>query len=216
MLTIHNYNNNITERKKEQSMKGLQLIGFKEQNLHSIFDYINALKIILSINDKTQYLKEFVASIVADWPGQIFIRKALYKTLSEFQSNFSQDIRSFLPMLGPLHVSLNSKEQVILVHHSFFEKLFHFVFGENKKLAKKPRPWRINLLSELSKCGWIKIKNQIIKKFGNTCKNIKYQTTIDLLDNLIPAVIDIYAILFRSGLFEEYVETIFHIWTFFL
>ncbi|RHZ50541.1 hypothetical protein Glove_495g49 [Diversispora epigaea] len=110
MLTIHNYNDNITERKEERSMKGLQLIGFKKQNLHSIFDYINALKIILSINNKTQHLKEFVAPIVADWPRQIFIRKALYKTLSEFQFNFPQDIRFFLPILGPLHVSLNSRE----------------------------------------------------------------------------------------------------------
>ncbi|RHZ89265.1 hypothetical protein Glove_16g74 [Diversispora epigaea] len=215
MLTIHNYNDNITERKEEWSMKDLQLIGFKEQNLHSIFDYINALKIILSIHDKTQHLRESVAPIVADWPGQIFIRKALYMQISsEFQSNFSQDIRFFLPMLGPLHVSLNSREQIMLVHHSFFEKLFHFVFGENKKLAKKPRPWRINLLLELAKCGWIKIKNQIIQKFDKICKDIEYRTTIDLLDNLIPAVLDIYAILFRSDLFEEYVETIFRIWTF--
>ena len=37
---------------------------------------------------------------------------------------------------------------------------------------------------------------------------------IDLLDNLILAALDIYAILFRSGLFEEYIETIFQIWTF--
>ncbi|RHZ47356.1 hypothetical protein Glove_585g4 [Diversispora epigaea] len=215
MLTIHNYNNNITERKEKRSMKGLQLIGFKEQNLHSISDYINALNIIISVNNKTQHLRGFVAPIVADWPGQIFIRKILYKQ-TLFQSNFSQDIKSFLLMLGPLHVFLNSREQVILVHHSFFERLFHFVFGKNKKLAKKPRPWQINLLLELSKCGWIKIRNQIIKKFGNNCQDIEYQITIDLLDNLIPAVIDIYAILFRSGLFEKYVENVFRIWTFFL
>jgi hypothetical protein len=37
---------------------------------------------------------------------------------------------------------------------------------------------------------------------------------LDLLDNIIPATLDIYAILFRSGLFNEYVETIFRIWTF--
>jgi hypothetical protein len=37
---------------------------------------------------------------------------------------------------------------------------------------------------------------------------------IDLLDNVIPATLDIYAILFRSGSFDEYVETIFRIWTF--
>ncbi|RHZ85834.1 hypothetical protein Glove_59g62 [Diversispora epigaea] len=35
-------------------------------------------------------------------------------------------------------------------------------------------------------------------------------------DNIIPATLDIYAFLFRSGSFEEYIETIFRIWTFVL
>ncbi|RHZ76490.1 hypothetical protein Glove_197g35 [Diversispora epigaea] len=104
---------------EEQSMKGLQLIGFKEQNLYSIFDYINTLKIILSINDKIQHLKEFVTPIVADWPEQIFIRKALHKTLSEFQSNFPQDIRSFLPILVFLSDLFYWKD----INHSFFDAL---------------------------------------------------------------------------------------------
>ena len=206
-LTVHIYNDNIIERKEEQSMKGLQLVGFKEQHLHSVHDYVNILKLILSINE---HLGQQVAPIVADWPGQIFIRKALYT------DTLSREIESFLPMLGPLHLSLNSREQVLLVHHSFFENLFHFVFGNHKKLAKKPRPWRINLLLDLAQNGWIKIKKQIMEKFGQTCKDIEYRTIIDLLDNLIPATLDIYAILFRSGSFNEYVETVFRIWTFFL
>ena len=37
---------------------------------------------------------------------------------------------------------------------------------------------------------------------------------IDLLDNIIPATLDVYSILFRSGSFNEYIETIFQIWTF--
>ncbi|RHZ84981.1 hypothetical protein Glove_74g353 [Diversispora epigaea] len=156
LLTIHNYNDNIVERKDERSMKGLQLIGFKEQNLHSIHDYLNALKIIISLNNKTHYLNERVAPVVADWPGQIFIRKAVYmQTLPEFQSVFPQEIKSFLPMLGPLHVSLNRKEHVMLIHHSFFENLFHFVFGKNKKLAKKPGPRNIiiNVIKDLQDFG---------------------------------------------------------------
>ncbi|RHZ85143.1 hypothetical protein Glove_71g82 [Diversispora epigaea] len=195
LLTIHNYNDNIKERKIERSMKDLQLLGFNEQNLHSMQDYLNALKIIISINNKTQHLNGQIAPVVADWPDQIFIRKALYTQLPlEFQPFYLQ-IKSFIPIMGPLHLSLNSREQVVLVHHSFFEKLFHFVF-------------------EFSICGWIKIKDQIIKKFGKTCKDIEYQITIDLLENLIPSTLDIYAILFRAGLFEKYIETVFRIWTF--
>lgn len=39
---------------------------------------------------------------------------------------------------------------------------------------------------------------------------------IDLLDNLIPSTLDIYALLFRSGSFDEYFETLFRVWTFVL
>ena len=45
-------------------------------------------------------------------------------------------------------------------------------------------------------------------------KDPEYRTLIDLLDNTIPAALDVYATLFRSGAFDEYVETIFRIWTF--
>src|ERR1700761_2960344 len=37
---------------------------------------------------------------------------------------------------------------------------------------------------------------------------------IDLLDNVILATLDVYAVLFRSGSFDEYIETVFRIWTF--
>src|SRR5947207_15867818 len=66
-LTVHIYNDNIIERKEERSMKGLQLVGFKEQHLHSVQDYFDILKLILSINGN---LDQQVAPIVADWPGQ--------------------------------------------------------------------------------------------------------------------------------------------------
>ncbi|RHZ72469.1 hypothetical protein Glove_242g203 [Diversispora epigaea] len=189
LLTIHNYNDNIKERKIERSMKDLQLLGFNEQNLHSMQDYLNALKIIISINNKTQHLNGQIAPVVADWPGQIFIRKALYKQLPlEFQPFYLQ-IKSFIPIMSPLHLSLNS-------------------------LGKEISTMEDKSLLELSICGWIKIKDQIIKKFGKTCKDIEYQITIDLLENLIPSTLDIYAILFRAGLFEKYIETVFRIWTF--
>jgi hypothetical protein len=55
---------------------------------------------------------------------------------------------------------------------------------------------------------------QIKNKFGTLCKDIEYQTLTDLLDNIIPAALDVYAVLFRSGSHEEYTEAIFRIWTF--
>jgi hypothetical protein len=46
--------------------------------------------------------------------------------------------------------------------------MFHSVFGTQKVLAKKPKPWRINLLLELLHKGWKIIRIQIINKYGNT------------------------------------------------
>ncbi|CAG8574251.1 23915_t:CDS:2, partial [Racocetra persica] len=57
-------------------------------------------------------------------------------------------------------------------------------------LAKNPKPWRINLLLELAYSGWCKIREKIIVKFGLNCKDIEYCTVFDLLDNLIPTVLE--------------------------
>ena len=69
LLTVHAYDDAINERKEERSTKNIRLIGFQEQGLHSIYDYINALQMILKINKDTQHLDNHVAPIVADWPG---------------------------------------------------------------------------------------------------------------------------------------------------
>ncbi|RHZ47875.1 hypothetical protein Glove_566g83 [Diversispora epigaea] len=73
----------------------------------------------------------------ADWPGQLFLRKAL---ALRSQLNIPQEIEFFLPILRSLHLSLNSRKHIILIYHNFFEQMFHSVFGNNKKLAKKPKP----------------------------------------------------------------------------
>ena len=67
-----------------------------------------------------------------------------------------------------------------------------------KDLLKNQKPWRINLLLELAKdgWGWIDISSEIFNKFGPLCKDIEYQTLIDLLYNLIPAALDIYSVIF--------------------
>ena len=125
------------------------------------------------------------------------------------QSSILSHVNSFIPILGPLHVSLNFREKAVMLHHNFFQNLFHFVFGAKKTFAKKPKPWKINLLLELASEAWKQISEIIIRKFGYVCKDIEYRTLIDLLDNIIPATLDIYALLFHSGSFDEYIETIF-------
>ncbi|CAJ0862740.1 7210_t:CDS:1, partial [Entrophospora sp. SA101] len=123
------------------------LINIKEQNLKSLDDYLNALKMITDIPSLNNYLQYNVIPIVADFPGQLFIRRAI--TLLRKQKNtpstqIPEIVNNFIPILGPLHVSLNMREDIILVHWHFFERMFKSVFGKNKKLAKRPKPTRIN------------------------------------------------------------------------
>ena len=214
-LTIHTYDDAIAERKEERRMKNTILVGMQEQQLHSVQDYLNALNMILDYNKETNCLTNNVAPIVADWPGQLYIRKAITHLQNGNKNSLVQpEVISFVPLLGPLHVSLNTREHTMKIYYLFFKKLFHDVFGKRKILAKKPRPWRTTLLLELAFSAWIKIKEDVTKKFTYLQKNIEYQVITELLDNIVPAALDVYASLFRSGVFDNYVETIFRIWTF--
>ncbi|RGB37745.1 hypothetical protein C1646_756485 [Rhizophagus diaphanus] len=193
-ISVHNSNTNVERQ--------LFWISEEYQNTNS-FDRIELLTIhsynnTIAERKYKRSMKEYVAPIVANWPGQLFIRKALTH-LHTSRSQIPKEIDSFILRLGSLHLSLNSRKHVMIIYHFLFEKMFHFVFGEWKKLAKKPKSWRINLLLELMQNDWIKIKDVIMQKFGLACKDIEYQTTIDLLNNLIPATLDIYAILFCSA-----------------
>jgi hypothetical protein len=211
-LTVHIYDDAIKERKKERSMEGLRLVNFKEMQLHSLSDYVKAMETVVNVTPLQSYLQTSIAPVVADWPGQLFIRMAITQLQKRGPSHsIPASVKSFVPIMGPLHVSLNFREQAVMLHHKFFEKLFHSVFGEAKP---KPKPWRVNLLLELADGAWKLISRAVTKKFGTICKDLEYCTLLDLLDNIVPAVLDVYALLFRSGAFDEYVETIFRLWTF--
>ncbi len=114
-------------------MIDLKLIGFKEQQLHSIQDYLNALQIILNISKKIKHLDKQVAPIVTDWSGQLFIRKALIHLYAlGTQSTIPQEFESFIPILGPLHLSLNSREHVMIIYHFFLKKCFTLYLVKTK------------------------------------------------------------------------------------
>jgi len=211
LLTVHSYDSLIVERQQDRSMIGTRIVQFQESNLHSLDDYVNVLTSISKIESISRYLVNNIIPVSADWPGQLFIRKAITKIRSQNADNI---IKNFIPLIGPLHVSLNSREHVVIVYWEFFNKMFRSIFGPNKILAQKPKPWRINLLLDLLNRGWKKISHIILNKFPTNCKDVEYRMMVDLLDNIIPSTLDIYAVLFRSGSFDEYIETIIRIWSF--
>ncbi|CAG8757722.1 7394_t:CDS:1, partial [Racocetra fulgida] len=107
------YDDAISEHKEERSMKNIKIIGVQNQNLKSINDYLDALKIITSIESFHPYLQENIIPVIANWPGQYFIRKILthyYKKvdIEYFNSLIVPDnISNFIPIIESLHISLN-------------------------------------------------------------------------------------------------------------
>ncbi|CAG8758885.1 12236_t:CDS:1, partial [Racocetra persica] len=64
-------------RKEERFTKNIRLVGFQEKNLYLMFDYVDALQVVLKINKDTKHLHNRVAPIVVDWPGQLLFVKQL-------------------------------------------------------------------------------------------------------------------------------------------
>jgi hypothetical protein len=217
-LTVHNYDGRVQNQQELRSMKNSKLVDFILHPLHSTKDYIESANILFKVFEKTEqedYLNNFVIPTICDWPGQVNLRRAITLRLNKKdKSGIPSQVLSLIPMIGPLHISLNSRETLFQIYHFFFEMLYHDLFGENKILAQKPKPRLINLILNLTFYGWKNIRDLIINRFGNT-KDIEYLMMIDLLDNSLPLTLDIYTKLFRCGFFEGYLECIVKIWILF-
>ncbi|CAB5381415.1 unnamed protein product [Rhizophagus irregularis] len=180
----------------------IKLVDLIELNLKNTKDYLQAIKSFIELPEIQTYLNNYVIPIPADFPGQLYIRKAIVKKLESDNSSIPREITHLLPFLGPLHLSLNTRESVFLVFWGFFDLMYRRVFGMKKKLAAKPKPWRINLLLYLAHAGWQLIRKYVKERF-KLSKAVGYLTFLDLLDNLIPSSLDIYATLFRGNHFED-------------
>ncbi|CAG8662319.1 6429_t:CDS:2, partial [Gigaspora rosea] len=77
VLSLHSYDDRIKAREEERKMKDSILFDFYEQELKTVGSYVNALERLNSIDTLESYLGNHVVPVVADWPGQIFIRNAI-------------------------------------------------------------------------------------------------------------------------------------------
>ncbi|GBC11651.2 hypothetical protein GLOIN_2v1485153 [Rhizophagus irregularis DAOM 181602=DAOM 197198] len=208
-LTVHNYDGRVQNQQELRSMKNSKLVDFILHPLHNTKDYIESSNILFKVFEKIEqedYLNNFVIPTICDWPGQVNLKRAITLRLNKKEnSGISPQILSIIPMIGPLHISLNSRETLFQQYHFFFEMIYHDLFGANKILAQKPKPRLINLILNLTFYGWKNIRNLIINRFGNI-KDVEYLMMIDLLDNSLPLTLDIYTKLFRCGFFEGYLE----------
>ena len=132
---------------------------------------------------------------------------------SLLQNTSQPSILSVVPTIGPLHISLNSREHVVNSYHSFFKTVYETIFPRSK-LADNPKPWRISLILEIVCGGWTLIRQTVMRKFLKF-KDVEYGTLYNLLDNYIPLVLSIYSISFKLNNFSEYFRAMIRIWIMF-
>ena len=109
-LTIYSYNIRIKEKCHVRSIKDVILVDLQENNLHSLDAYLKAIDVVVNVPSMLQYIqKGYTIPIIANWPGQIYIRTAISHHLTYRNlSHINDTILSFLPIIGPLHILLNS------------------------------------------------------------------------------------------------------------
>ncbi|RIB30499.1 hypothetical protein C2G38_2152436 [Gigaspora rosea] len=212
-LTLHSYNDRLVEKKNDRHIQNAIIFDFVGGNLKGVEDYTKALQIVYNQESMQEYLSNHIIPIIADWPGQFFIRKAIAHRLLLDNEVIPSFVTSFLPIMGPLHVSLNSRELVFKQNSLLFNDIYKGIFGKKKNLGKKPRSWRIDLILYLMRVAWLEISNIVYSKFGHTCKNIKFLYLTDLLGNLISLVLDVYAVHHREGDWAAYEEACLRCWT---
>jgi hypothetical protein len=214
-LLIHSYDDRIEQRRTDRSMENTKLVDLKEGSLHSTDDYVKALRHMMDVHEVRTYLETQVLVAPMDYPGQRNVRRAInHRINAGDRSGISEQILHIVPMIGPLHVSLNSRETVFLANYQFFDKFFHEVFGRQKVLAKKPKAYKINLFLELASQGWSRVRTAVQRKFEQS-KDAEARYLINLLENVIPLVLDFYPVIFRSGNWPAYKEAMFRVWAIF-
>ena len=200
-LLVHDYQQ--TEIPKMICMENTKLIDSLELPLKSPDDLLFALKHMLS-NGLDIYLNDFVTPFMGDWPMQFFIRQLVHN-LSKV--SLPASCENVVPLIGPLHILINSRECVVLKFHQNFADLYSLLFGKKAKFPNKPKPWRVSLLLEVLYGGWTLVRDSILSVFCH-CKDIEFLTFVNLVDNYMPLVLSIYSIAFKCNDYDLYLQVL--------
>lgn len=193
--------------------ENVHLIDFLKLPLKSRENYQFALDVATGSKLK-EYCSQFVVLMPGDYPSQFHPRKIIYDLLAEYLTqNKSTDLSpllSIIPMIGPLHIDLNSDEDLVLNYIPLLKQIYEAVFP-GKVLANQPKPWRIQFLLEIVYGGWTLIR-RTVKTIFHKCKDIQYGTLLNFLDNYCPLILTSYSVLFKTNKFSSYYNSIIHIW----
>ena len=73
-----------------------------------------------------------------------------------------------IPTIGPLHVSVNSREHIVKTFHPFFKFIYESPFPKSK-LVPIPELWRVSLILEIVYGGQTLIRHTVFGEFSK-CK----------------------------------------------
>ncbi|CAG8794387.1 1774_t:CDS:2, partial [Gigaspora rosea] len=129
------YDDRIEQCKVDRSMANTKLVNLKEGSLHSTTNYVDALKVLINISKADAYMKTQVLIAPMDYLGQLYMCYAVTRRIKYGDaSEISKQILHIIPMIGPLHISLNSCEtsftlsyfEVEIVKNTWKQKWFAF------------------------------------------------------------------------------------------
>eukprot|EP00733_Pompholyxophrys_punicea_P001566 Pompholyxophrys_punicea_v1_NODE_832_length_1230_cov_14.935374.p1 type:complete len:245 gc:universal NODE_832_length_1230_cov_14.935374:70-804(+) len=121
--------------------------------------------------------------------------------------------KNIISVIGPLHVSLNTREILIIKFVPMLSLPFYkSIFGEGKKLALKPKPWRMSLILELANGSWSFVRSAVLAAFSDCC-DPEYLFLKNLLEELIPASLDVYSTFLRGNDFLGYLHCLLRLET---
>ena len=67
-------------------------------------------------------------------------------------------VQVIVPLIGPLHVSLNAREDFMINYHDFFRYIYENIFQCSKLADDKSKPWRTSMILEIVYGGWTLIR----------------------------------------------------------
>ena len=163
-LLVHDYQQ--TEIQQMRSMNNTKLVDSIQLDLKSCDNVLTTINKMLS-SGLNVYLSNFIAPFVGDKPIQFFLHQLIYYNNPSVPSA----LKNVVPFTGPLYITLNARECVLLNLYQVFADLYSFLFGKKAKLAKKPKQWRISLLLEVIYGGWTLVRDIVLPVF-HKCKDI--------------------------------------------
>ncbi|CAB3988268.1 Hypothetical predicted protein [Paramuricea clavata] len=194
-----------------RSIENTKLIDSLNVPLKSYEDILTVFKHMLS-NGLEIYLDRFLAPFMGDWPTQFFMCQLVYNLVKVSLPTICKNV---VTLIGPLHISLNSRECVLKMFQPIFAELYSFLFGKKAKLAMKPKPRRVSLLLEVIYGGWTLIRETVLSVFCH-CKDIEFLTLVNLVDNYVPLVLSIYSVVFKCNDYGLYCKSLLHCWVMFM